>query len=96
MATKFIMKRVDESSETNACEPFEYHEYREGRECDKNFMCATGIRKPFNQTKAFSLIFNLPNEIYPRHLQEFHSRFYLERPSLTLNFECLGMGMNGP
>lgn len=35
MATKFFMKRVDESSDTNAYEPFEYREYHEGRDSDK-------------------------------------------------------------
>lgn len=92
MATKFLMKRVDESSETKVYEPFKYREYREGRECDKNFMWATGIRKPFTQAKAFSLICDLPIAIYPMHLQEFHARFYLDRPSLTLNFRMYRYG----
>lgn len=92
MATKFFMKRVDESNETNVYEPFEYREFREGRECDKNFMCATGIRKPFIQAKAFSLVRDLPIEIYPRHLQEFYARFYLDQTSLTLNFRMYGHG----
>ena len=45
------MKHVEESSKTNVYEPFEYREYREGRECDKNFMSATGIRKPLPMQK---------------------------------------------
>ena len=92
MASKLLMKRVDESSKTNVYEPFEYREYREGRECDKNFMIATGIRKPFTHAKASSLIHNLPKEIFPRHLQEFHARFYLDQPTLTLNFRMYGFG----
>ena len=92
MATKFFMKRVDESNQTNVYEPFEYREFSEGRECDKNFMCATDIKKPFIQANAFSLIRDLPIEIYPRHLQEFYARLYLDQPSLTLNFKMYGHG----
>ena len=92
MASKLLMKRVDESSKTNVYEPFEYREYREGRECDKNFMSATGIRKPFTRAKASSLIYNLPKEIFPRHLQEFHARFYFDKPTLTLHFRMYGYG----
>ena len=92
MASKFFMKYVDECFDTYTYEPFIYREYCEGRECDKNFMCATSIRKPFTQARAFSLIHNLPLTIFPRHLQEFHARYYFDRPSLTLNFRMYGHG----
>ena len=92
MATKLFMKCVEETSESHVYEPFLYREFREGREYDKNFMCVTDIRKPFIQAKAFSLIHNLPTTIYPRHLQEFFARYYLNRPSLTFNFRMYGHG----
>ena len=92
MATKFFMKRLDESNATNAYEPYEYREYREGRVCDKNFMCVTDIRKPFLNANAFSLIHDLPGEIYPRHLQELYARFYFDHTSLSFNFSMYGHG----
>ncbi|GJS49899.1 DUF21 domain-containing protein [Tanacetum coccineum] len=90
MASRYLMKRVNNDNSTNVYEPFENCDYLEGRHCNKNYLCVTNLKQPFIQYKCFSLVNNLPFSIYHRHIQEFHARYYFDIPSLTLYFRMYG------
>ncbi|GKB94245.1 hypothetical protein Tco_0980382 [Tanacetum coccineum] len=64
--------------------------YPEGRECDNDYINLSGLRDPFAHAQCLSFVRNLPNKIYPRHLQEFFSFYEFDQSKLTLNFKMYG------
>ncbi|GJT80344.1 hypothetical protein Tco_1054686 [Tanacetum coccineum] len=81
---------VTNDDSTNAYQPFKIRDYHEGSKRDKNFLCVTNLKQPFIQAECFSLVNNIPSSIYPRHIQEFYTRYYFDIPTLTLQFHVYG------
>ncbi|GJU19065.1 hypothetical protein Tco_1147031 [Tanacetum coccineum] len=70
--------------------------YHEGSECDKDYLNLSGLRNNFTNSLCLSFVDNLPNCIYPRHLQEFYGSYEFDpiSPSILLT-SYVGVKKNG-
>ncbi|GJX65022.1 hypothetical protein Tco_0299365 [Tanacetum coccineum] len=79
-------------SNTVSYNPFVSRNYREGRECELDYLDTSGITKPFSRSLCFSFAHNLPKLIFPRHLQEFFASYRIVEEALE--DECWTMAMH--